>query len=498
MRRLHPALIAIATLTALGLFLLLVSAIANVYAGVAVVSPLLAQGVVVLLMGILIAAVGVLAYYARLFLRPRRQRPLPPPPETATEAASANLEVIQRQIDQVQDEVARQALLAKSQSITQEFQRRAFKIVIFGTGSAGKTALANALIGEIAGEVAPTRGTTVTGQTYRLVVAELERELWLTDSPGLLEVGGTAQETESRRLATTADLLLYVVDNDLHRAEYESLCQLLRVGKRTLLVFNKTDRYPTEEVAQILKQLRLRLRGLLSAESVVAIAAQPQAVTLTNGSEFQPEPDIAALVEPILQVLRTEGEELIADNLLLQSQQLGQEARQQLSAQRQRQADVIIDRYQWIGAGVLAATPLPVVDMLATAAVNTQMVVELGKVYGVEVSIEDARALSISLAKTMTSLGLVKGALKLLSVGLQATIATAIAGKLLQGASAAYLTRIAGKSFIEYFRQNQTWGDGGMQAVIEQQYQLNRREDVVRQFMQTAVNRMISTVDTDH
>ncbi len=36
-------------------------------------------------------------------------------------------------------------------------------------------------------------------------------------------------------------------------------------------------------------------------------------------------------------------------------------------------------RYQWIGAGVIACTPLPVVDMLATAAVNAQMVVEIGQ-----------------------------------------------------------------------------------------------------------------------
>ncbi|MEO1593525.1 MAG: YcjF family protein, partial [Cyanobacteria bacterium J06632_22] len=153
--------------------------------------------------------------------------------------------------------------------------------------------------------------------------------------------------------------------------------------------------------------------------------------------------------------------------------------------------DTVVDRYQWIGAGVLAATPLPVVDMLATAAVNTQMVVELGKVYGIEVSIEDARALATALAKTMASLGVVKGALKLLTLGLQTNLATAMASKLIQGVSAAYLTRIAGKSFITYFQQHQDWGDGGMQAVVEQQYQLNQREEFVRQFIQTAASRVV-------
>jgi len=196
------------------------------------------------------------------------------------------------------------------------------------------------------------------------------------------------------------------------------------------------------------------------------------------------------LIERITTILRREGRDLIAHNLLSQSQQIGEEARFVLAGERSQQADSIVDRYQWIGAGVLAAMPLPGVDMLATAAVNTQMVVELGRVYGIEMSIEEAKPLAVSLAKTMAALSLAKGAMKLLSVGLQVNPATAVASKLVQGASAAYLTRIAGKSFITYFQANQDWGDGGIQAVVEQQYQLNRRDEFVKQFLRSAVEKL--------
>ncbi|MBE9067909.1 YcjF family protein, partial [Leptolyngbya cf. ectocarpi LEGE 11479] len=77
--------------------------------------------------------------------------------------------------------------------------------------------------------------------------------------------------------------------------------------------------------------------------------------------------------------------------------------------------------------------------------------------------------------------------LKLLTVGLQANLATAVAGKLLQGVSAAYLTRIAGKSFVDYFENQQDWGDGGMQAVVEKHYRLNRRDQIMQQFVQQAI-----------
>lgn len=476
MRR--PLIIAIAVLIFLGLLLWLISTLGTLYAGLSNLHPWIAQAITTLIVLVLLVALGMVVYYGWLFLRPRRQAAPPPPPKTTDEAAVTQLQSLDQQLSQIQDEVARQALVQRAKSVVHAFEQQRLQLVIVGSGSVGKTSLANALMGEMAGETAVTKGTTAQQQDYRVAIPAIDGEIILSDSPGLLDAGATDQA--SRELATQADLLLYVVDNDLHRAEYEILMQLLAIGKRTLLVLNKIDLYADDEVQLLVDQLRQRVEQRVDAKDVVAIAAHPR---------DYPTPDIQPLIDRIIAILRAEGRNLIANNILLQSQRLSLEARQLIGQQRQQQAEAIIDRYQWIGAGVLAATPLPVVDMLATAAVNTQMVVELGQVYGIAVSIEDARTLAISLAKTMGSLGLVKGVLKLLTVGLQANLATAVAGKLLQGVSAAYLTRIAGKSFVDYFENQQDWGDGGMQAVVEKHYQLNRRDQIVQQFIQQAVAR---------
>ncbi|MEL7353576.1 MAG: GTP-binding protein [Cyanobacteria bacterium J06560_5] len=489
-------LIAIGVLVSLGLLLSVVSSLGQLYSGLAAVSPLLAQVVLALVVLALLAALAVIAYYLGLFLRPKRKRTIVLP-ENAGETAAVSLQATQQQITQVEDEIARQALEAQSQELAQRLAQRTFQIVVFGLGSAGKTALVNALLGEMAAPVAATLGTTQVAQTYRVKLAYAQatdegQEILITDTPGLLEAGefGEARAQEAKGLATAADLLLFVIDNDLHRVEYEPLQMLAQMGKRSLLVFNKCDRYLPEEKEQILQRLRERTQRLLRPKDIVATSACPPAVSLADGSQVQPDPNIAELIDRIMSVLRQEGADLMADNWLLQSQKISQAAKGVLSTQRQQQAEAIVDRYQWIGAGVLAATPLPVVDMLATAAVNTQMVVELGHVYGVEVSIAEAKALAVSLAKTMAALSLAKGAMKLLAVGLQLNVATAVASKLLQGASAAYLTRIAGKSFMVYFQANQDWGDRGIQAVVEQQYQLNRKDEFVKQFLRTAVERL--------
>jgi uncharacterized protein (DUF697 family) len=223
----------------------------------------------------------------------------------------------------------------------------------------------------------------------------------------------------------------------------------------------------------------------------VAIAANPQPAKLETGEIYQPEPDIVPLLRRMAAILRAEGEDLVADNILLQSLRLGEEARKLIDAQRRRQADKIVERFQWIGAGVVSVTPLPVVDLLATAAVNAQMVVEIGRIYGCELNMERGRELALSLAKTIASLGIVKGAIQLLSTALQTNPATFIIGRAVQGVTAAYLTRIAGKSFIEYFRHDQDWGDGGMTEVVQRQFQINRRDEFIKAFVQEAIARVV-------
>ncbi|MEM6425216.1 MAG: YcjF family protein [Cyanobacteria bacterium P01_D01_bin.128] len=81
--------------------------------------------------------------------------------------------------------------------------------------------------------------------------------------------------------------------------------------------------------------------------------------------------------------------------------------------------------------------------------------------------------------------------MQLLTLGLQTNPATLLGGRAIQGVSGAYLTRIAGKSFVEYFRRSQDWGDGGISEVVQQQFQLNRRDEFVQAFVQSAVEQVV-------
>ncbi|TVR07065.1 MAG: DUF697 domain-containing protein [Phormidium sp. GEM2.Bin31] len=468
-------------------------------------SPFLANLLLLLLIVLLAVLIGGLVYYLRLLWMPsasgkRSVRPPVTVPENKSDAASVNLKAVRSQVEQIQDEVARQALRARSQAIESNLSQGNLQVVVFGTGSAGKSSAVNAILGRVVGRVSAPMGTTTTGETYTLNLPGLEREILITDTPGILESGieGNERGEVARQWATEADLLLFVVDNDLRQSEYEPLQVLAEIGKRSIVAFNKADLYAEGDREVILARLRARLRGIVPPSDIVAISANPPVVRLVTGEAFTPDPEIMPLIRRIVAVLRAEGEDLLADNILLQSQRLGDEARRLLDGQRRRQAMKIVDRYQWIGAGAIAITPLPGVDLLATAAVNAQMVVELGKVYGCELNLERGRELALSLGKTLASLGIVKGVVQLVATGLQFNVGTLVIGKAIQGVSAAYLTRIAGKSFIEYFRQDGDWGDGGITEVVQRQFELTQKEEFVKAFIKDAVARVVEPLQLQH
>lgn len=420
-------------------------------------------------------------------------RPLPQAPGNRQEAARQNLEAIDQLLSRIRDDVGRQALQQERERVAAELQRGDLVLVLFGSGSAGKTSLIRALLQEVVGQVGAAMGSTGECSTYRLRLRDLPRGLRLVDTPGILEAGSAGREREriARQQAAHADLLLLVVDGDLRASEQELFDALASLGKRLILVLNKADLRGEEEERRLLALLRQRCLGRIAPEDVVAASAAPQSVPMPGGRPVQPPPELDALLRRIAQVLHSDGEELIADNILLQSRRLSEAGRQLLGQQRQGDAEAIVDRYAWISAGVLAATPLPVVDLLGAAAVNAQMVVEIGRVYGVTLSKATAQELAVSVGRTLASLGVIKGGLSLIGAALSLNLPALLLSRAVQAVGAAWLTRVAGRSFITYFQQDQDWGDGGVQEVVQRQYDLNRRDSALRLFLDAALRRVV-------
>ena len=58
----------------------------------------------------------------------------------------------------------------------------------------------------------------------------------------------------------------------------------------------------------------------------------------------------------------------------------------------------------------------------------------------------------------------------------------------------AYLTHISGQAFNEYFGRGQSWGDGGMQAALIRQFDLNSRAEFLQEFAKQAVQKVSDAI----
>jgi small GTP-binding protein len=461
-----------------------------------------ALGLAFLVVLIVLLAIGAL-WLARLAWRSRSPAAAATPvPADVIQAAALQADQAEGVIRRVGDESVKAELNRELGELRGGREQREFHVVVFGTGSAGKTSLINALLGRDVGKTDAVMGTTQHAENHTYTLGGVEGTVFLTDTPGLSEIGagGATREQEARELAARADLLIFVLDHDLIRTEFEPLSALVRQGKRSIVFLNKTDRFVDEDRDAILAKLRERLRGLVAAEDVVAGAASPRPtpVRVRRGDgptetilEAQ-SPDLASLRDRISRILKREGDSLRAGNLLLRAHLLSKKAQDQLSKERDQKAEAVVEKFQWMTAATVFTNPFPALELLASGAVQFQMITELANVYGVTIAASNVRMIGTEMIQMLLKLGLVEATTSLIAGIFKSSLVGYAAGGAVQAVSMAYLTHISGETFTEYFRHGQTWGDGGLQAALIHQFDLTSRTDFLQEFAKQAVQKVSS------
>jgi uncharacterized protein (DUF697 family) len=176
------------------------------------------------------------------------------------------------------------------------------------------------------------------------------------------------------------------------------------------------------------------------------------------------------------------------------------EVKTHLNNVRRDRALPIIEQYQWIAAAAAFANPVPALDLLATAAISGQLVIELGEIYQQKFSLQQAQTAAKTLGSLMLKLGLVELSTQTIGGILKSNAFTYVAGGAVQGVSAAYLTRLAGLSLIEYFQeqeQSETTATGQpfnfdrLGQKLQMVFSSNQRTTFLQSFVKTAVGRIL-------
>ena len=363
-------------------------------------------------------------------------------------------------------------------------------IAAFGRVSTGKSSLLNALIGEPRFAVSPLHGET----KFSAMEAWSEVEaagVYLIDTPGLDEAGGEAREEMAREVANRADLVIFVIDGDITDSELTALRMLLAQGRPVVVTLNKSDLYTSDELGRLLASVRSKTAGLVAAEDVLAVAAEPRPQQVievdASGAEStsarERGPDIEKLRLRLWEISEKEGKTLAALNASLFAADLSDQVGRRILKARREIGDRLVRTYCVAKGVAVAFNPIPVADLFAAAFIDVGMVVHLSRVYDLPLSRREAGSLvsvivaeAAALMGTVWALHFVSSALKVGTAGLS-TVVTAGA----QGAIAWYSTYVVGRIAAEYLAKGKSWGDGGPKAVVQKILDSLDRDTVLKE-----------------
>ncbi|MBE8997897.1 DUF697 domain-containing protein [Nostoc sp. LEGE 12447] len=399
------------------------------------------------------------------------------------ESAIAKTETVINQLAQEsENHPALQTLREQIAQLSLELDRQEIKVAVTGGKSVGKSTLIQVLKQNL--------------ETQNLVSLE-------ETTPLFRETGDNSDAVVLAEVAKS-DFVIFLTNGDLTDSEFQTLQQLKAANQPTILVFNKQDQYLADESASILLSLKQRMQG-----NVVATAASPIAIKVRKHEADgavqewmeQPTADIQQLTQHLGEIFAQQRQRLVWVTTMRKAGLLKAEAKNWLNGTRRDRATPIIEQYQWIAAAAAFANPVPALDILATAAINAQMVMDLGKIYQQKFSLEQAQTVAGTMGSLMLKLGLVELSTKAISTVLKSNAVTFVAGGVVQGVSAAYLTRVAGLSLVEYFQQQEIAIDSGtglnlenLRQTLQRVFQQNQQIGFLQGFVKQSVKRLLPEV----
>lgn len=404
------------------------------------------------------------------------------PTDRATvESAIAKAETVINQLAQeAENHVALAALREQVAQLVLELDRQEIKLAVTGGKFVGKSTLIKVL------------------SNWQ---QEIQQKVSFYETAPLFTEVDERSHTAALVEMNHSDFVLFLTNGDLTDSEFQTLQQLKSANQPTILVFNKQDQYLADERASVLLSLKQRMQN-----NVVATAASPVPIKVrkheADGSvqEWmeQPASDIQQLTQQLSEVLLQQGQQLVWATTFRKARLLKAEAKNLLNGTRRDRATPVIEQYQWIAAAAAFANPVPALDILATAAINAQMVMDLGNTYQQKFSLEQAQTVAGTMGSLMVKLGLVELSTKAVSTVLKSNAITFVAGGVVQGVSAAYLTRVAGLSLIEYFEQQEIAIDSGsnlnldkLRQTLHKVFQQNQQIAFLQGFVKQGVKRLL-------
>ena len=264
-------------------------------------------------------------------------------------------------------------------------KEKKLRIGIYGKAGVGKSSILNLLLEKNDFKTDIINGTTKNIERKELSLKHRSlKTIELIDCPGF-DFCDIKDPENIFWEVNSSEIILFTIAGDINRNEVSQINLFINNGKKIILVFNKIDIWNKHDFKNICKNIRLKLPKHINI---------PIIINSKNNIKNQ-----------LSDLINRYGESLLTLNSLQLADKLFLKIKEQRLKKRQSKAQSIIGKFATIKASGVALNPIFLLDIAGGFALDTALVSELSKVYGLKLKGESAQKIIKKISINNISLG---------------------------------------------------------------------------------------------
>jgi len=264
-------------------------------------------------------------------------------------------------------------------------KEKKIRIGAYGKSGVGKSSVLNSLLKKDIFKTDIINGTTKEIQSENCNLKDQTLiSLELLDSPGF-DFCNIKFPDKVYSYINHSDLIFFIVSGDLNRNELSEISSFIKDGKKIIVILNKIDLFNKNELKEIIENIKFKLPKDLNIP-----------VIINNGNNLK---------NYITKLLNQYGEILLTLNSIQLADKLFLRIKEQRLKRRQKLAQSTIGKFSTIKASAVALNPFILFDVAGSFALDTALINELSKIYGLKLKGESTRKIFKNISINFLCLG---------------------------------------------------------------------------------------------